>query len=87
MNILNSFCAFIELLATKRKRSDFDSESGSDWEDKKEDAVAAEVAQPASPDSKPVEDIGSPLDQDPEDLPEENQVKNSLKDQKLSSKN
>jgi len=76
---------------TKRKRSDFDSESGSDWEDKKEDAVAAEVAQPASPDSKPVEDIGSPLDQDPEDLPEENQVKEGetaeMKDAEEEKKN
>lgn len=48
---------------TKRKRtSDMDSESGSDWEqEKKEDSGEREAAQPASPDSNTPEDITSPV--------------------------
>merc|ERR1712136_641420 len=49
--------------AGKRKRtSDMDSESGSDWEqDKKEDSGEREAPQPASPDSNTPEDITSPM--------------------------
>lgn len=62
------FTVDISSVGKRKRTSDMDSESGSDWEqDKKENSGDREAPQPASPDSNTPEDITSPMQEEEAD--------------------